>query len=123
MRKAECSNAILFSKTTENLSVCGGPYNIYGHDYLNRGKAIKDISWVILAVVDESKRRDKQKQTKRLLSDVIHHRNSTYDMVPFTVTYTELHKETCEEVAKALLVVLMMSGGIFQRLHSYFYLL
>lgn len=77
---------------------------------------MKDTNWVILAVVDERKRRDKQKQTERLHSVVIHHRNSIYDMIPFMVNYTELHKETREEVAKALLVVLMMSGGISKEL-------
>lgn len=85
---------------------------MYVRDFLNRGKAMKDTNWVILAVVDERQRREKQKQTERLHSDVILHRNSTYDMIPFTVNFTEPHKETREEVAKALLVVLMMSGGI-----------
>lgn len=61
MRKAEYSNVIPFSKTTEKLSVGSGIYNIYVHDYLNRGKVMKAINWVILAVVDGRKTKGKQK--------------------------------------------------------------
>ena len=44
--------------------------------------------------------------------EVIHHRNSTHYTIPFMLNYTELCKETREEMVRAMLVVLMTSNRI-----------
>ena len=61
-------------------------------------------------MVDEQKRREKQKQG--LPEEVIHHRNSAHYTIPFMLNYTELCKETHEEMVRAMLVVLIVSNRI-----------